>query len=133
MEQARRAMTGRIQITIDDVVLEAELNDSRTAQAVWDALPLEAEGSFWGKEIYFPIPVDLGPEDPQEVVDPGALAYWPVGKAFCIFWGPTPVSRGEECRPYSPVNVFGRIIGDLNLLDRVQIPRVRVERVLPPP
>lgn len=133
MERTGEEMVGRVQITIDDVVLEAELNDSLTARAVWDSLPLEAEGSFWGKEIYFPIPVDMGPEDPQEVVDPGTLAYWPVGKAFCIFWGPTPVSRGGECRPYSPVNVFGKIVGDLSPLDQVQVPRVRVERIQPSP
>jgi hypothetical protein len=71
--------------------------------------------------------VDLPQEDPHEVVEPGALAYWPAGPAFCIFWGPTPVSRGKECRPYSPVNVFGQVLGDLAPLDRVTDLRVRVE------
>jgi len=121
-------MSGRVRILIGEVTLVAELNDSRTAQAVWEALPFESTGSLWGKEIYFSIPVDMGSEDPQEVVQSGDLAYWPVGKAFCIFWGPTPVSQGNECRPYSPVNVFGHIIGDLSVLDHVKDLRVKVER-----
>ena len=121
-------MSRKIKIVFGDAAFDAELNDSKTADAVWDALPVSSDGSLWGKEIYFSIPVDVGPDDPKEVVEPGDLAYWPVGKAFCIFWGPTPVSRGRECRPYSPVNVFGRILGDLGALDDVSQYDVRVER-----
>jgi hypothetical protein len=54
------------------------------------------------------------------VVDAGELGYWPVGHAFCIFWGPTPASRGEEIRANSPVNVFGRLEGDASIFDGVQ-------------
>ena len=92
----------------------AEFTDEspRTAQAIWDALPLEAKASTWGDEIYFSIPVDVDPENPREVVEMGDLGYWPPGSAFCIFFGPTPASKGDEIRAASPVNVFGRIEGD---------------------
>jgi hypothetical protein len=122
-------MAQDIKISIGGKSFAAELNDSKTARAIWEALPLKCRGSYWGKEIYFTIPVDLGEEDPQSVVEPGTLAYWPVGKAFCIFWGATPASRGDECRPYSPVNVFGRITGALDALDSLDDPTVIVDKV----
>jgi hypothetical protein len=102
----------RIKITAKPVVIEAELNQSQTAQKIWDALPIEARGNTWGEEIYFSIPVEMESEDPQEVVELGDLAYWPPGTAFCIFFGRTPMSRGNEIRPASPVNVIGKLIGD---------------------
>ena len=51
-------------------------------------------------------------DDAVQDVAVGALAYWPPGSAFCIFYGPTPVSRGDRPRAYSPVNPFGRVRGD---------------------
>ncbi len=89
----------------------------KTAQKILDALPIESGGSRWGQEIYFSIPVKQGEEDSQEVVEKGDLAYWPPGNAFCIFWGRTPASTGDEIRPASAVNVFGRLTGDLSKLD----------------
>jgi len=102
----------QIQIRAGDIQVIAELNDNRTADAIWEALPLSAAGNTWGDEIYFGIPVQLQAENAQAVVSLGDLGYWPAGNAFCIFFGPTPVSRGQEIRPASPVNVFGRVIGD---------------------
>ena len=102
----------RIRITAVPVVMEAELNQSRTAQQIWDALPIEAPGNMWGDEIYFSIPVDAETDNAQAVVELGELAYWPPGTAFCIFFGPTPMSRGAEIRPASPVNVIGRLLGE---------------------
>jgi hypothetical protein len=121
-------MAKRIQILFGDISLPAEIDETNTGRAIWEALPLEGRGSRWGQEIYFSVALDLPGENPREVVDPGALAYWPAGPAFCIFWGPTPVSEDKECRPYSPVNVFGRVLGDLTLLNRVTDLSVRVER-----
>ena len=95
-------MSRKIKIVFKDAVFDAELNDSKTADAVWDALPVSANGSPWGKEIYFSIPVDVEPEDPKEVVEPGELAFWPVGKAFCIFWGPTPRQPGAGMQAVQP-------------------------------
>jgi hypothetical protein len=101
-----------IRIRAGDVDMLAELNETRTANVIWEALPLSASANTWGDEVYFAIPVKLGEEDAQAVVSLGDLGYWPTGSAFCIFFGPTPVSRGDEIRPASPVNVFGRLAGD---------------------
>lgn len=101
----------RIRISAGAVEAEAVLNGSKTAQAIWDALPLSAKAETWGDEIYFSIPLSLKPERSREVVELGDLGYWPSGQAFCIFFGPTPASRGAEIRPASPVNVFGRVVG----------------------
>ena len=109
----------RIRITSVPVVMEAELNQSRTAQRIWEALPIEAPGNTWGDEIYFSIPVDAETDNAQEVVELGELAYWPPGTAFCIFFGPTPMSRGAEIRPASPVNVVGKLIGDPEIFKQV--------------
>ena len=95
----------------------AELSDSPTAQKLWDALPIEGQANIWGDEIYFEIPVSAQQEpDARQDVDVGTIAYWPVGSAFCIFFGPTPVSRGQQPRAYSPVNILGKIEGDLSAL-----------------
>jgi hypothetical protein len=110
----------RILIHAGQVQVAAELNDSRTADAIWNALPLSAVGNTWGDEIYFAIPVRLKEEDAQAVVALGDLGYWPPGQAFCMFFGLTPVSRGKEIRPASPVNVFGHIVGDPTALRKVQ-------------
>jgi uncharacterized protein len=102
----------RIRIAAGKVVGLAALNDTKTADAVWNALPLEARGNTWGDEIYFGIPISWGEDNAQAVVQMGDLGYWPPGKAFCIFFGSTPASIGSEIRPASPVNVFGRLEGD---------------------
>jgi len=105
-------MANFIKITAGAVTATAMLNDSHTAQAIWEALPIEGTGNTWGDEIYFSIPVRVGEENGQELVESGDLGYWPPGNAFCIFFGPTPMSRGNEIRPASPVNVFGKVEGD---------------------
>ena len=103
----------RITISAGDVVMEAELNEGPTAGKVWDVLPIEGRASTWGDEIYFEIPVSARQEpDARADVAVGELGYWPVGSAFCIFFGPTPVSTGVEPRAYSPVNILGRVLGD---------------------
>jgi hypothetical protein len=99
-----------IRITADKVVKEATLNDSETAEAIWQALPLEGVVNRWGDEIYFNVPVQVDrAQDAQTELEIGALAYWPPGKAFCLFWGPTPASLGREPRAASAVNVFGKV------------------------
>jgi len=112
-------MASDIRITVGNVVLEAELNDTQTAGSVWDALPIEGNGNTWGNEIYFQIPVEGELEDPQEVVELGDLGYWPPGNAFCLFFGLTPASQGDEIRPASEVTVIGKIKGDSTVLRSV--------------
>ena len=104
-------MVREIKITVGDVEVVAELNDSVTADSIWNALPITARANIWGDEIYFGIPVAMGEENGKEVVDLGDIAYWPPGSAFCIFFGRTPASRGDEIRPASAVNVVGKIKG----------------------
>jgi len=105
-----------VRIKAGDTIVTAELNDTMTAQAIWDALPIKGEANRWGDEIYFSIPVGLEEEKPQKLVAMGDLGYWPPGAALCLFFGPTPASTGSEIRPASPVNVFGRINGDATVL-----------------
>lgn len=112
-------MAREIRITAGSVQAIAELNDSRTADTIWDALPIEARGSTWGDEIYFGIPVSMDSENGRDVVELGDIAYWPPGNAFCIFFGPTPASYGSECRAASAVNVVGRIKGDPKIFKAV--------------
>lgn len=108
----KRLMGKIIKITAGKVSMEAELNDTDTAKKIWEALPIEKRGNTWGYEIYFSIPVKAKEENATEVVDFGAIAYWPPGTAFCIFFGTTPASKGDECRAASPVNVVGKLLGD---------------------
>ena len=115
-------MTEKKIITINagEIEVQAELNDSETAAAIHEILPVEGTANLWGEEIYFEIDLALEPEaDAREAVEAGDLAYWPEGRAFCIFFGPTPVSTDSRPRAYSPVNVFGRITGDASRLNRV--------------
>jgi hypothetical protein len=117
-----------VRITAGSVTVAAELNDSRTAAAIAARLPIEAKAETWGDEIYFDIGPALAGESPREVVELGDLGYWPPGQAFCIFFGPTPMSRGDEIRPASPVNVVGRVVGDVRAFTRVRArSRVRIE------
>ncbi len=109
-------MAHSIKITVGEIELDAELNDSETASRILAALPIRSGFNTWGDEIYFQIPVTAHPEDPQETVEAGDLAYWPPGKAFCIFWGPTPASQGDEIRPASPVNPVGRVLSGVEAL-----------------
>jgi len=120
----------QIRIVVGELVLDAELNESPTAQKVWEALPIETSFNTWGDEIYFSIPVDAELEsDAQEVVELGDLGYWPTGNAFCIFFGPTPMSKAGEIRPASAVNMIGRISGDATKLqEKIAEERIRVER-----
>ena len=103
-------MSAEIRIVLEDGELPASVDDSPTAVAIKDALPLEGTANRWGDEIYFTIPVQVDEApDAREEMAVGELGYWPVGAAFCIFFGPTPVSDGPIPRAYSNVNPFGRI------------------------
>ena len=121
--------TRNVRIRASDVEVTAELYDTQTADLIWDALPITASGSTWGDEIYFRTPVSAEEQDAVPTVEMGAVAYWPPGQAVCLFFGPTPMSVGDEIRPASPVNVFGRIVGDPTVLKAVRSgAEVRVER-----
>ena len=123
-------MAVNIQITVAEVVIPAVLNDGPTAALVAAALPIRAAGQRWGQEIYFAIAVEAELEaDAREVLEVGELAYWPQGNAFCMFFGLTPASQADEIRAVSPVNIIGRMSGDLaRLSEAAQGAEVLVER-----
>ncbi|MGB9885420.1 MAG: cyclophilin-like fold protein [Moorellales bacterium] len=103
-----------------EIEVRLKFNATATAAKIWGALPLEAEANTWGDEVYFTIPVEAEPEAPQELVEAGDVAYWPPGRALCLFFGPTPISGPGEIRPYSPVTVVGRVLGDPQVLKAVR-------------
>ena len=106
-------MPYNICIKAGDIELKGILNDSPTAKLIWAKLPIESSGNLWGDEIYFSIPVSSEiDDDARDRVNLGDLAYWPIGKAFCIFFGPTPLSRGEEIVPAGRVNIVGHLTDD---------------------
>ncbi|MCW4020784.1 MAG: cyclophilin-like fold protein [Candidatus Bathyarchaeota archaeon] len=126
-------MAKKIKIVSEKIgEVEAELLEAKnpeTVNAIWEALPFETRANTWGDEIYFSIPVRLGEENAQPTVELGDLGYWPPGQGFCIFFGPTPMSRGGEIRPANPVNVFGKVKGDLKVFKKVRSgDKIRIER-----
>ncbi len=88
------------------------IRSPRTADAILRNLPIEGMAALWQQEVYFDIPVKMGTEKASPTVEKGDLAYWPMGSAFCIFWG--------ETQPYSPVNVIGKVTKNLELFEQVK-------------
>jgi uncharacterized protein len=119
----------KITISWDKTHLEADLFDTPTARVLLKALPVEAKANTWGEEVYFDFPIDVKLEaDAREVVDPGTVCFWVQGASLALPFGPTPVSKGDECRLVTKVNVLGRITGDPRLLKSVKSgTRIRVE------
>jgi len=125
-------MGRNIIIEAGKIMSEAVLAETEAASAIWDALPIESTSNTWGEEVYFSTPVTLSlDETAKEVVDMGDLGYWPTGRALCIFFGLTPMSRGDEIRPASAVNIVGKIIGDPKLFNEVRSgEKVRVRKAV---
>ena len=113
-------MKKKILISSDGLIIEGTLYNSPCSSTIWNSLPLEGSVNLWGKEIYFATSLALEEESTaQDVVELGAIAYWPPGQALCLFFGQTPVSQGSECRAASPVNLIGHIDGDLLGLNEI--------------
>ena len=108
-----------IKISAGEVEVTAIINQSSTADLIWNSLPIEEPASIWGDEIYFRTSIEVDEDDAQEVVDIGDIGYWPPGSAICLFFGLTPASNGNEIRPASVVNLVGKIQGDSTKLKRV--------------
>ena len=110
----------KIKITVGNVSMEAELFDTPTSRKILDVLPLETTFNTWGEEIYFEIPVTAELDDTaKDVVEIGDLGYWPTGKAFCIFFGQTPISEPGKIKPASAVNIIGRVLGNATEFKKV--------------
>ncbi len=94
----------------------------RTVEAVTKELPIEGRAALWKEEVYFEIPVKMGEEKAEPTVEKGAIAYWPMGKALCIFYG------GSQ--PYSPVNIVGKVTKNLEIFESVESgTKIRVEKI----
>ena len=111
----------KINIITKQFTVQATLKDSSTANAFYDLLPLEKRANKWGDELYFEIPLNMPEENPKAIVPSGTIAYWPVGNAFCIFFGQTPAS---------PVNVIGFLDSDPDSFKQVRNgEHIRLEKI----
>ncbi|MEM3050894.1 MAG: cyclophilin-like fold protein [Candidatus Bathyarchaeia archaeon] len=125
----------KIRIASDSgIFVECELNSNiapKTVAALLNTLPLKSRANFWGQELYFSVPFVAGYENAKEVVSLGDVAYWPEGPALCLFYGPTPVSPSSETiKPYSPVNVIGKVLGNPKILAQIdENEELEVEKV----
>lgn len=112
-------MTMKVRIIIGPISVEAELASTPCARAISSVLPITAETNEWGNEFYFEVPVHVPlDETATRDVKVGDIGYWPPGDAVAIFFGPTPLSSGEEPVPAGEVNMIGKIIGDAALLKK---------------
>ncbi|TWT55559.1 hypothetical protein KOR42_26860 [Thalassoglobus neptunius] len=118
-----------IRIVIKNLTLRAELNDSETAQAIASALPIESKANWWGDEIYFSTSVACDPAaDARAEFEVGELGYWPPANAFCIFYGPTPISNGGKPKMANRGNPIGWVSDDTEKLHKLnKAATVRVE------
>ena len=118
-------MKHKIEVVISNVNnIEIELNDSdspNTVKKFLDSLPFTVRMNLWGEEIYTDkSPVKENEENAKPLVELNDVAYWPTGKAVCLFFGPTPIGEKDEIKPYSPVNIIGKILNpDKSVLTKI--------------
>ena len=110
----------QIKIEFENITIEADLNNSETADNIKKILPITNSVNIWGEEIYFPVDINDEEIGAKEIVELGDIGYWPPGNAFCLFFGLTPLSQGDEIRPASPINIIGKIKSDINILKSVK-------------
>lgn len=111
----------RVRIVFPGGEIFARLDDTPTARALMQALPFESSANTWGQEVYFSAPVSVKLEaDAREVVEPGTVCFWVQGSSLALPFGPTPVSRSDECRLVTRVNVLGMLEGEAKQLAAIK-------------
>ncbi|MFQ5969450.1 MAG: cyclophilin-like fold protein [Nitrososphaerales archaeon] len=115
----------KIIVELPEIAAEVgvELDDKqapKTVHAILEKLPIKVKINRWGDELYTdPMPVKVKEENAKSLVDLLDVAYWPQGQGLCLFFGSTPISKGNEIKPYSPVNVIGKIVSKENIARKV--------------
>ena len=110
-----------VTLKVNDIELKIELRDTPTAEKLVKALPIKGKTNRWGDEIYFSIPVSSElEEDARAVMEIGEVGYWVGGESLAIFFGPTPASKGDEPRAVEPINIVGKVKGDVMQLKNVE-------------
>jgi len=93
----------------------------RTVDALIRKLPLEGRAALHQNEVFFEVPIIMGEEKAKNTSNKGMLAYWPMGRALCIYL--------EKTRPYSTINPVGRITENLSVFSQVKSgTKIMVER-----
>lgn len=111
----------RIRIIWQSAEVTANLRDTPSTRELLKALPSVSTASTWGDEVYFGLPVKVKLEaDARQVVDAGTVCFWVEGNSLALPFGPTPVSKGRECRLVTRCNMLGMIEGDANRLKSVR-------------
>jgi hypothetical protein len=118
-------MKQKILVQFDDKSITLELDDSdspKTVESFLNSLPFDATLNVWGEEIYTSSsPINVGLENAKSPVNLNDVAYWPTGKAICLFYGETPMGKKGEITPASPVNVIGKILEpDKSVIDSAE-------------
>jgi len=110
-------MATKIVIEAGGHELSAELSDSAAAKAVTAALPLSSRMSRWGDEYYGSVGLNIAEDSTaRELMEVTEIAFWPPGKALCIFFGRTPASTDESPKAASAVLPVGKVTGGLDAL-----------------
>jgi len=93
----------------------------KTTDALLRRLPIEGRAARWKEEVYFEAGISMGAEKPKSKVEPGTIAFWPMGSAICVFYG--------ETQPYSPVNIVGQVKSGIEIFRDVAVGgKIRMER-----
>ncbi len=108
---------------LETIILELnDENSPKTVKNFVEKLPFSTGINLWGEEIYTnETLIDVSEENAKTLVELNDVAYWPTGKAICLFFGPTPIGNKNEIKPYSPVNVIGKMIDpDKTILSKIK-------------
>lgn len=120
----------KIKISNGEYSFMAELYNTQTGNEIFKKLPFETSFTSWGNEIYFSIPVNVSLESAaRSTLEVGELGFYPPMSAFCVFFGPTPMSIDDKPQAAGDVNVFGKLLEvDQDKLRNIRGGKIKVEK-----